>query len=372
MGSARRIGFMLEQCLAPIPGGTGRYSREIAAALVRTGAGRTVTGWTAAHRDRSAATVPGVIGPKQLPLPRRALIAAWDAGAGPRPRGVDVLHAPTLLVPPRRRTPLVVTIHDAIPWTNPELLTARGAAWHRRVGERVARTADAIVVPSHAVADILGSYLNLEGKLSVIGLGASSDLVVPPDAGRRAESMGLPDRYLISVSTIEPRKGLDVLIKALANPSAPRMPLYLAGQPGWGGVDVDDLARKAGLGSDRVRVLGRLSDADLAVAMSRATALVAPSRDEGFGLPVLEAMTLGTPVVHSDAPALVEVGGGAGLTVPREQPKLLAEALRGLVEDRAALARLRESGLTRAKAFSWDRSAAALWQLYDEVAGGQR
>lgn len=368
-GSARAgsVSFLLEQCLAPVPGGTGRYTREIAAALAAVQPERTVVGWTAAHRDRAPARVRGVVGPKVLPLPRRALIAAWDTGMGPAPRGTDLVHAPTMLVPPRRRQPLVVTIHDAVPWTHPETLTPRGASWHRRVGERVARHADAVVVPSQAVADQLAHFLDIDGKTTVIGLGVSRDLDLPADAGPRAARLDLPATYLLSVATLEPRKGLDVLLAALAHPSAPKVPLLIVGQPGWGEVDLEKEAARLGLPPDRIRVMGRLSDADLAVTFAHADVLVAPSRSEGFGIPVLEAMAAGTPVIHSDAPALVEVAGGAGVVVPVGEVRLLAEAIRGVIDDRGTQQRLRSLGLRRAADFSWEKSAHALWQLYDDV-----
>ncbi|PRZ38609.1 glycosyltransferase involved in cell wall biosynthesis [Antricoccus suffuscus] len=364
---ARSVAFLLEQCLAPVPGGTGRYTKEIAAALAAVDRERTVVGWTAAHRDLAPARIRGVRGPKTLPLPRRGLIAAWDTGIGPAPRGADLVHAPTMLVPPRRRKPLVVTIHDAVPWTHPETLTPRGATWHRRVGERVARQADAIVVPSQAVVDQLVEFIDIGAKTSVIGLGVSRDLDLPTDADARAVRLGLPETYLLSVATLEPRKGLDVLLAALANPSAPKVPLLVVGQPGWGGIDLDKEASRLGLPADRVRVMGRLSDADLAVTFARAGVLVAPSRSEGFGIPVLEAMAAGTPVIHSDAPALVEVAGGAGVVVPVGESRLLAEAIRGVIDDHGTQQRLRSLGLRRATDFSWEKSARALWQLYDDV-----
>ena len=100
-----------------------------------------------------------MLGPVRLALPRRPLIAAWQQGRGPRPGDCDLVHAPTLLAPPRGRRPLVVTIHDAVPWTHPTTLTPRGVDWHRAMAARVARTADAVVVPTQAVADVLADLL---------------------------------------------------------------------------------------------------------------------------------------------------------------------------------------------------------------------
>jgi len=362
-----RVAVVVEQVLAPVPGGTGRYARELAAALAATApTGGEVTGWTAWHRDAGPARIGGVGGPRRLPLPRRGLVAAWERGVGPAPRA-DLVHAPTPLAPPRRGSPLVVTIHDAVPWTHPETLTARGVAWHRRAAALAARHADRIVVPTRAVADELASVLpGLGDRVSVIGEGTTHALAgQPQDADERAGRLRLPGAgYLLSLATLEPRKGLDVLLAALAHPDAPDLPLLLVGQPGWGGVDPLAEAHRLGLAVDRVRTLGRLDDADLAVVLHRATALAAPSRAEGFGLPVLEAMAAGVPAVTSDAPALVEVGGGATVVVPRDDPAALAAAL-ARVTGPDVWERHSAAGRARAAHYSWSESARALWTLYE-------
>jgi len=363
------VAVLLEQCLAPVPGGTGRYSRELAAALAATApAGEQVQGWVAWHRDTTAATVAGVGGPRRLPLPRRALVAAYERGIGPAPSGAGVVHAPTLLVPPRRGRPLVVTIHDAVPWTHPQTLTPRGVRWHRRMAERAARTADLVVVPTEAVAAELTPRLALGDRVRVVGEGVSSALAVPPDADARAARLELPQRYLLTLATLEPRKGLAELVTALAEPAAPKMPLLVVGQPGWGGVDPAALAAAAGLPPDRLRVLGRLPDPDLAVALARATALVVPSHAEGFGLPLLEGMAAGVPVLTSTAPALVEVAGGAALASGLGAGEL-AEALRRIVSDELLRRDLVAAGLRRAAYFSWEQAATTLWAAYADLPG---
>src|SRR5690348_14819464 len=237
-----RLGIVLEQALSPVPGGTGRYSVELAAALARTaGPSDEVRSWVAWHRDVEPARVAGVSGPRRLPLPRRGLVAAWERGVGPAPRGVDVLHAPTPLFP-RRRQPLVVTIHDAVPWTHPETLTPRGVHWHKLMAERAARFADAIVAPTQAVAAELAGLLpaRATSRLHALGGGVARALLAEP-APALVERVAarLPERYLFSLATLEPRKGLDVLVAALdrLGPAAP--PLVVAGQPGWGGVELD-------------------------------------------------------------------------------------------------------------------------------------
>jgi glycosyltransferase involved in cell wall biosynthesis len=281
-----------------------------------------------------------------------------------------VIHAPTLLLPPRRNRPLVVTIHDAVPWTHPETLTARGARWHRAMAERAARTADAVVVPTRAVESALREHLEPR-RVEVVGEGVTSAVTaVPEDAAARARRLDLRSAgYLVSVATLEPRKGLDVLLGALADPVAPELPLLVVGQGGWGGVDPLRTAAELGLPPGRVRLLGRLPDEDLAVVLAGATALVVPSRSEGFGLPVLEGMAAGVPVVTSDAPALLEVGGDAVLGTPVGDPVALAAVLARVGDDPALRAELVARGRRRAASCTWDAAAARLAELYLGLVG---
>jgi glycosyltransferase involved in cell wall biosynthesis len=355
--------MMLEQALAPVPGGTGRYAIELTAALAGLGEVE-VTGWTAWHRDTAPVAVAGAAGPRRLPLPRRVLTAAWERGRGPVPSSADLVHAPTLLFPPRHRRPLVVTIHDAVPWTHPEKLTPRGVRWHRAMAQRAAATADAIVVPSVATARALTGHLDLPREPDVIPLGVTA-LPAPPDAARRLERLGLSgDGYVLSLATLEPRKGLDVLIHAMAHPAAPDLPLVLVGAAGWGGVDPVRLASDVGLRPGRLRVLGQVDDADLAVALSKASVLAVPSRAEGFGLPVLEGMAAGVPVVTSRDPALLEVGGDAVLPSDTGDPAALADALRQACVDAGLRARMVCHGTARVAGYTWERCATGHAEVY--------
>jgi glycosyltransferase involved in cell wall biosynthesis len=362
------VAVVLEQCLGPVPGGTGRYAREVAGGLVDTApAGGEVRGWTAWHRDTSAAVVPGAGGPTRLPLPRRALTLAWEHGRGPVPRGADLVHAPTPLAPPRRGRPLVVTVHDAVPWTHPSTLTPRGVRWHRAVIGHAARTADAIVVPTQAVAQELARHVTFRRPPLVVGEGVSAALAEPEDAAERATALGVPDDdYVLTLATVEPRKGLDVLLEAMADARLGDVPLLVVGQRGWGSVELEERAAALGLAS-RVRLLGRLPDRDLAVVLRRAAVLAAPSRAEGFGLPVLEAMSVGLPVVSSDAPALVEVGGGATVTAPVGDSHALADALAEVLGSDGLRRRLAADGLRRAADFSWTAVGRRLWEIYAEL-----
>ena len=364
-----KLVVLLEQVLAPVPGGTGRYSRELTAALAATAPGDwTVGSAVARHADLSPAVIPGVEGPHLLPLPRQALIAAWDAGVPLWPGG-DTVHAPTPLAPPgpRRGGDLVVTVHDTVPWTHPEGLTRRGVGWHRRMIGRAARRDGALVVPTAAVADDLPRHVVCRAAVHVVGAGVSAAVVRPPEqphAAAIAARLGLPPRYLLAVGTVEPRKGIDTLLAALAGPTAPDLPVLLAGQQGWGRVQPAELARRAGLDPGRVRVLGRISDAELAVVLHRAAVFVAPSQAEGFGLPMLEAMAAGVPVVHSDVPALLEVAAGAGVAFERTNPDALAAALRRVLSDPAQTSVMITAGRRRAQRFTWERTARRVWSVH--------
>jgi glycosyltransferase involved in cell wall biosynthesis len=366
-----RVSLLLEQALAPVPGGTGRYARELTAALARTaGEEDSVAGWTAWHRDLSAAGLAEVA-IRRLPLPRRALTLAWEREVGPVPSGADLVHAPTLLLPPRV-TPLVVTIHDAVPWTDPDTLTPRGVRWHRRMAQLAARRAAAIAVPTQAVADELTNVLAglSSERISVLGAGVSAELCNEPSEAKTAEVQQryrLPERFVLSLATLEPRKGLDVLIRSLAQLGGAAPALVLVGQPGWGGIDPQVEAVRHGMGPAAVQVLGKVPDADLGVILRQASMLAVPSRAEGFGLPVAEAMAVGTPVICSDVPALVEVAGGSAVVVPRGDAPALAGAIEYLAGNPAERGRLSAAGRVRAAAFDWDEVARRAWALYRRV-----
>lgn len=373
---------VLDQAVAPIPGGIGRYAIELTRELIATAPrGCDVTGIVPsspeADYQRIEAALPGLSGLYKSALDRRQLAAAWQHGFTRLP-GSGMIHAPSLFAPLYRHDrvnnpgeQIIVTIHDTVPWSHPETLTPRGVAWHIAMAKRAERYADAIVVPTHTVADQIAELLDVGDRVRVIGGAASTTLDPGPSADSRSAELDLPERYLICVGTIEPRKGIAELITALGHPDAPDLPLVLVGQQGWGDIDVDALAADAGLAEGRVRVLGALDDTALAVALSRATVAVVPSIAEGFGLPLLEAMQLGVPTVHSSAPALVEVAAGAGLVVdldPRDEyPQRLAEALRRVVDDPALADELRVRGRDRAAAYSWNDSAEKTWQLHADL-----
>ena len=303
----------------PVPGGIGRYVRGLLSHLPE--AGITVEPFSAT----------------------RWRYQTWHRFRAPPlrlPREVDVVHTPSLAVPPTGRRPLVVTVHDLAF----SYLTPRGAAFHRRGLDLARAEAAAVVVPSAFTGAELAAAGFEAGRIHVVHHGIDP----PPDASAgdfpgRLSRLEVTGPYLLAVGTIEPRKGLDVLARACA--ALPGVALVLAGPPGWG--DVPGLDRPA------VRRLGQVSDADLDALYGGALSLVMPSRTEGFGLPALEAMARGCPVVVSGAGALPEVVGDAGVIVPPGDPDALAGALAALVADDDRRRQLSEAGRKRAAEFSW-------------------
>lgn len=373
---------IVDQLIAPVPGGIGRYAEELTRQLIRTAPpGSTVEGIVSASPqsdyDAIAERLPGLARLHRTRLERRALALAWQHGFA-NPPGTGNVHATSMLAPLHRlgrrsrgMASTAMTIHDVVPWTHPQTLSARGVRWHRAMAARAYKYADAVVVPTRTVAGQLNEIFPFGDRVRVIGGAASSALELPVDAGSRSEALGLPERFILTVGTLEPRKGLEPLIRALALPPTGDVPLLIVGPGGWGNVDVASIARDAGLHEGRVRALGYLSNSDLAVTLFKAAAFVYPSLAEGFGLPIVEAFSLGAPVIHSDAPALVEVSAGAGLTVPRDEPEgypeRLAEAIGRLLENEALAQRLSQLGLNRAGAFSWRDSAEKVWRLHAEL-----
>ncbi len=373
---------IVDQIVAPIPGGIGRYTEELTRELIRTAPrGCDVAGIVSSSPEADYELIemvlPGLDGLFKSALARRELELAWQHGFTRLP-GSGMVHATGLFAPlfkhDRVNTvgeQIAVTIHDVIPWTNPDALSTRRLGWYKAMAKRAYKYADAVVVPTHAVASQLSEIHDFGDRVRVIGGAVSSKLTLPVDPDARAERLDLPERFILSVGTLQPHKGIAPLIQAMARPQLNGYTLLIAGPEGSQGLDVVGIAAEAGLAEDRVRALGYLADADLAVALDRASVFVFPSLAEGFGLPVIEAFNFGTPVVHSDDPAVLEVSAGAGLAVAREPAESyaerLAEAIGTVLVDRALAERMGFAGRDRARTFSWADSAEKVWQLHADL-----
>lgn len=373
---------IIDEMLSPVPNGIARYTEELTRALIDFAPpGARVEGIVSASTEVQYASIrealPGLTGLFKSSLARRELVAAWQHGFTKLPGG-GMIHAPSMLAPLSRHDRLnnaghqiAVTVHDVVAWTHPESLTSRRIAWHKSMLQRAHRYADAVVVPTHAVALELAEILDFGDRVRVIGGAVSTRLGLGDDADERAAALDLPDRYLLTIGGLESRRGIQHLLAALALPGATELPLLVVGPDEGDDGPVSTAAADAGLPAGRVRALGYLSDADLSVALDRATMLVFPTLAEGFGSSMLEAFHFGTPVVHSDAPALVEVAGDAALTVARDDRDGYPERLRDAINEVANDDELaRDMGITerdRAGLFSWRTAAEKVWQLHADL-----
>jgi glycosyltransferase involved in cell wall biosynthesis len=277
-------------------------------------------------------------------------------------RGVDVIHAPSLALPPSGRRPLVVTVHDLAFLTHPGCFTPRGVAFHRRALRIARREAAAVVVPSRFTGDELIDAGFQPSRIHVAHHGVDAPATPPPaDAlATLSPGLGAGAQFLLFVGTIEPRKGVDVLLAAHRHLRAdwPDLRLVVAGPAGWG--ETPDLDGKG------VIAPGRVAQPVLDALYAHTAALVVPSRTEGFGLPALEAMARGCPVVCSDRGALPEVVATGGLVVPGadRDAEVLAAAIGSVLADDTRRADLANAGRARAAAFTWAASATAHRRAY--------
>lgn len=370
---------IVDEMLSTAPGGVARYTEELTRELIATAPrGVFVEGVVAASSEPQYARIterlPGLSTLHKSALERRELSAAWQHGFTRLP-GSGIVHAPSLFAPLARHDRLntgdqiAVTIHDTVAWSHPESLSPRLVSWHKSMLKRAERYADAIVVPSHAVADQVSELAEVADRLRVISGAPSSALRLPSDADDRAAELELPPRYILAIGSLVARRGIDKLIHALGRVDDD-VQLVIVGP------DADDpslaaAVASASLPASRVRALGELSDPQLAVVISRASVFAYPNLEEGFGLPILEAFALGTPVVHSDAPALIELSAGAGLAIERGDEETyserIADALSQVLTDRQLAERLRFEGIDRAGLYTWRGAAEKVWQLHADL-----
>lgn len=354
-------------------GGIGTYIRGLLGALAaRTPAQELVALLAPEHLGRVAWPGGGV---REAPV-RARKYGLWEHVAVPRAArraGVTLLHAPHYTLPLGWGGPAVVTIHDLIHLRFPRYHPPGAALYARVMAGSAARRARAVIVDSthtrHDVIELLGTPAE---RVHIIPLGVSAGLKPPPGervlAWRTARA--LPVDYLLYVGARKRHKNLDLLLEALATlPSARRPPLVLSGEA-WHGDDA--LARVAArLGvTSQIHFAGAVRDDEsLACLYAGAALYVQPSLAEGFGLPPLEAMACGTPVLCSDAGALPETVGDAARQIPPGDAGRWGEAVASLLGDTALRSELVRRGLDRARQFTWERTAERTAAIYVAAAG---
>jgi glycosyltransferase involved in cell wall biosynthesis len=296
-------------------------------------------------------------------LPSRLLVKAWDLGAAAVGRGHSVVHATSMALP-RSPVPLVAMVHD-LAWRElPASYPGRGRRWHEAALQRTLRRAGWFVVPSDEVAGQLRELVPRRDADRVVVVGEGCDHLPPPDfdgARRALETLGVRDEFLLSVGTLEPRKNLQRLFDAyeLARRSLPcRWPLVVVGPDGWG-------AALTGARPDGVALAGSVTAGVLSALYATCRCLAYVPLREGFGLPVVEAMRAGSPVVASPVPS----AGGASLEVDPLDIDAIASGLVAAASDGPRRDALVAAGRTRTADMTWARTAEAHVAVWRAAAG---
>jgi glycosyltransferase involved in cell wall biosynthesis len=301
--------------------------------------------------------------------------AAWMQAMLPRALrevGPDICHFTNYLAPLYSNCPYIVTIYDMTLFVTPRLHRFKKLVLDRSLIPRVARRADAIITVSNSAREDIVRLLGVpRRKVKVIPGAVSSDFrpitdQAQLDAVRARYSLTVP--YILYVGTIEPRKNLLRLVRAFAQLKKRGLPhkLAIVGQQGWHWSPIVAEVERLGLKRDVV-FTGYVPFEDLPALYSAAEAMAFPSLYEGFGLPVVEAMACGTPVVTSNSSSLAEVADGAALLVNPRSVTQMADALYNINHDPDLRADLSERGLERAAQFTWEQSARATLDLYEQV-----
>lgn len=388
----RQFGVRDDLSLVPFSFGqsvAGEVLRELDRAAVMTSAGRAAiehgNGFSTGHNpnaqelkskrgDASSADNSGIM------LGRYPLNAAWSAATGFNFFGinrlnqkVDLIHATDHYVPKCSPVPLVATLMDAIPLSHPHWSRGKYRGLKNALWVRAANWAHQIITISEYSKLELAKWTGISpNKISVIPLGVDKRWFREVPAAEFAQvraRYALPERFFISVGTLQPRKNIEGAI--LAHRSMPlaerqRVPLVIVGRAGWKCEAVLKMIDED-TSSGAVRWLQLVPEADLLAVVKSASALVFASLAEGFGLPVLEAFAAQVPVVTSNTTSLPEVTGDAALTVNPLDVAALSAAMTRVIGDEALANDLRQRGLLRAQVFNWQACAAATVDVYQEV-----
>ena len=355
-----RAAVTLEQCWHEVPGGTASSALETVKALQKR-SDIEVLGVAARHDTLPPAPWTPTVNIYQLSLPRVALYESWHALRWPRVQSatgpIDVIHATTFAIPPKS-APMVVTVHDLAFLHEPSHFTKHGRRFFGR-GLTLARTqADLVLVPSQSTLDdCVGAGFDA-ARLRLVPHGVAVPDVSAEHVAAFVASHHLPERYVLWCGTLEPRKNVPTLLRAFAKirERDPALALVFVGPTGWGDVPTE----AAG-----VHWLGFLSTDQLHAAYAGARAFCYPSLREGFGLPVLEAMAHGVPVVTSTGTAMAEFVGDAGLLVDPRDADAIARALETAMGDRHD--ELAKAAREKSAEYTWDKAAELTVDAYREV-----
>ncbi|HUS94624.1 MAG TPA: glycosyltransferase family 1 protein [Patescibacteria group bacterium] len=384
-GAERRIGIDVTSALNQ-GAGIGRYTRELIKAVVFESAADKFTlisaklPHTNQLKNPFMPLKPNVVF-KELPFDERWMHRIWYRLKVPLSvqnftGRLDLFHSPDFVLPPiNKKTPTLLTIHDLSFIRYPETFTPELVAYLNQIVPWSINRATHILADSKTTKDDLVTQWNVDPvKVSVLysGVGGNFEPITNPRSIKKVrKKYDLGDKpYLISVGTVQPRKNYRMLIRAF-RPVAENFPndLIIVGGKGWMHDQILGEVEAQGL-HGRVKFLGYVDDSDLPALYSAATILASPSLYEGFGLPILEAMACGVPVIASNVSSLPEVVGDAGVLLPTEDTDAWSQAMMNLIEDMSQRTKLVGAGFLRARQFTWSKSAKELMSIYDQLLAG--
>jgi glycosyltransferase involved in cell wall biosynthesis len=352
--------------------GVVRYTHDLITALAPILGKELVVFLTQAGDSLAETGVKEIRAP--FPTPNEYTRAVWEQALVPLQvsrLGIDVYHSPNYIVPAALACPSVVTIHD-LAFTEPTFHRLRSRLYLRAMTQIALHKASRVIcVSDYTRRRLLEIHPEIEQKVRVIGEGVGHQFNPMPDevvdVFKRRHLLHAP--FVLFVGTLEPRKNLVRLVRAFGLAAdmtgAPHL-LAIAGANGWKNDPLRSMLRSSPV-CDRIRLLGYLSEDDLPVAYSAADVFAYPSLDEGFGLPPLEAMACGTPVLTSTSGAIPEVVGDAALTVDPEDVTALAHGLARVMTDATMRTNLVAAGFRQANQFEWATVAQRTLAVYREA-----
>jgi len=359
--------------------GIGRYTRGLVQGLAQIDRENQYVLLVAGREEAGPEVAPtsSNFQVKQVFLSEKTLTLLWHRLHFPLPVDllvgrVDMFHSPDFVSPPLGRGASVVTVHDLSFLRHPQCAEVGLRTYLMRAVPRAVRQADLVLADSESTREDLVSLLEVApGKVRVVYAGVEENLAeaANEEAQQAVKArFGLDFPFLLYVGTLEPRKNLLRLLEAYAQLRGRGLAhrLVLAGIKGWLYEDIFRRAEELRLG-DSLVFTGYVCEAELPALYSLAEVFVFPSLYEGFGLPPLEAMACGTPVVASNVSAMPEVLGGAALLVNPHDVEALAAAVEQVVRDSSVRAQLIEKGRARVKLFTWKRSAQSLLEAYQSL-----
>jgi glycosyltransferase involved in cell wall biosynthesis len=384
LSNAVRIGIDVTAALTQ-GGGIGRYVRELIRALATADSETEFQLFSA--KPPATFPVPDPLPQsanfthKPAPLNESWLYRLWYRARMPLPvqmvtGALDLFHSPDFVLPPvAGKIPTLLTVHDLSFIHYPHVYEARLVNYLNKVVPWSVRRATHILADSQATKDdLIQFYDTPDQKISVLYSGVSDDFQpVSSDnkllAMRKKYHLGSKP-FILTVGTVQPRKNYELLVRAFAKLDGD-FTLAIAGGKGW---------LERGLAAEiathnlekRVKLLGFVDDADLPALYSAATLFVMPSLYEGFGIPILEAMACGVPVISSDRSSLPEVVGNAGILLPPDDVTAWTEAMRDLLQDPSRRAQMVGQGAIRAHRFTWQRAAIQLQLIYKNLLENSR